>query len=427
MREADTNKLTNKIKILESSIQGSESTFFSATSDLSHLTTSPIYGRIFNLFPSPIGITKIDDGTFYDVNDEFCRQTGFSREEVIGKTSTQLGFWPDDNRDKTVAALLRDGRYRNMQVNHRIKDGTVKKCINFAEMLTIGAERYAITIFHDITAYVEVSNELFRERGFNKAVIESLPGWFYVVDQSQKFILWNDNLRRSTGYSDEEIRAMRVADFNLKATENGLSEAMQHVFHRGEYAAEADVVLKDKTTRTFFFSSKRLNYKGANCIVGTAYDITHQKKAEHDLNRLTRSLEEANTALRVLMNSKDHDQKTMQDKLRANINDLVIPYLKKLKKSGLDNFQKKCLSELENNLSDVLSPFLTNFLSAHQNLTPHEIQIADLIRRGKGTKEIADILNASANTIATHRNNIRKKLNLRNAKINLRSHLQSLS
>lgn len=285
-------------------MQGSESTFFSTTSDLSHLTTSPIYGRIFNLFPSPIGITKIDDGTFYDVNDEFCRQTGFSREEVIGKTSTQLGFWPDDNRDKTVAALLRDGRYRNMQVNHRIKDGTVKKCINFAEMLTIGAECYAMTIFHD---------------------------------------------------------------------------------------------------------------------------ITHQKKAEQDLNRLTRSLEEANAALRVLMDSKDHDQKTMQDKLKANINDLVIPYLKKLKKSGLDNFQKKCLSELENNLSDVLSPFLTNFLSAHQNLTPHEIQIADLIRRGKGTKEIADILNASANTIATHRNNIRKKLNLRNAKINLRSHLQSLS
>lgn len=427
MQEAETNKLTNKIKVLESMIQESEKLFFETKSNLSHITTNPIYAKIFNLFPSPISITKIDDGTIYDVNDEFCRLTGFSREEIVGKISTQLGFWPDDDRDKTVTALLRDGRYRNMQVNHRIKDGTIKKCLNFAEMLTIRAERYAITIFHDITAYVEVSNELFRERGFNKAVIESLPGWFYVVDQNQKFVLWNDNVRLSTGYSDEEIRAMRVADFNLKATKNGLSEAMQHVFHRGEYAAEADVVLKDKTIRTFFFSSKRLNYKGANCLVGTAYDITHQKKAEQDLKRFARSLEEANTALRVLMNSKDHDQKILQDKLKVNINDLVIPYLKKLKKSDLDPYQKKCLSELENNLSDVLSPFLTNFLSAHQNLTPHEIQIADLIRRGKGTKEIADILNASANTIATHRNNIRKKLNLRNAKINLRSHLQSLS
>ena len=407
--------------------QESEIILFETKSDFSHITTSPIYSKIFNLFPSPISITKIDDGIIYDVNDVFCQLTGFSRDEIIGKESTQLGFWPDDDRYKIVDALLRDGKYRNMQVNHRIKDGTIKKCLNFAEMLTIGEERYAITIFHDITAYVEVSNELFRERGFNRAVIESLPGWFYVIDQNQKFVLWNDNVRLSTGYSDEEIRAMRVVDFHCESAKNGLSEAMQHVFHRGEYAAEADVILKDKTTRTFFFSSKRLSYKGANCIVGTAYDITHQKKAEHDLNRFARSLEEANTALRVLMNSKDHDQKTMQDKLKVNINDLVIPYLKKLKKSDLDHYQKKCLSELENNLSDVLSPFLTNFLSAHQNLTPHEIQIADLIRRGKGTKEIADILNASANTIATHRNNIRKKLNLRNAKINLRSHLQSLT
>ena len=167
-------------------------------------------------------------------------------------------------------------------------------------------------------------------------------------------------------------------------------------------------------------------------------DIAKRKQAEQALIQLqtelqkrveeqTRKLTAANDTLRALMNSKEDDQKAMQDKLKVNINDLVIPYLKKLKKSGLNDFQEKCLSELENNLSDVLSPFLTNFLSSHQSLTAQEIQIADLIRRGKRTKEIADILNASANTIATHRNNIRKKLNLRNAKINLRSHLQSLS
>jgi DNA-binding CsgD family transcriptional regulator len=63
----------------------------------------------------------------------------------------------------------------------------------------------------------------------------------------------------------------------------------------------------------------------------------------------------------------------------------------------------------------------------NKNLTPQEIQIVDLIKQGKNTKEIAGMLNASPNTIATHRNNIREKLNLRNAKVNLRSYLQSLS
>jgi DNA-binding CsgD family transcriptional regulator len=70
---------------------------------------------------------------------------------------------------------------------------------------------------------------------------------------------------------------------------------------------------------------------------------------------------------------------------------------------------------------------MKNILSLNKNLTPQEIQIVDLIKQGKNTKEIAGMLNASPNTIATHRNNIREKLNLRNAKVNLRSYLQSLS
>ncbi|HNY96074.1 MAG TPA: PAS domain S-box protein [Smithellaceae bacterium] len=60
------------------------------------------------------------------------------------------------------------------------------------------------------------------------------------------------------------------------------------------------------------------------------------------------------------------------------------------------------------------------------NLTPQEIQVADLIRKGKRTKEIADMLHTSASTIGTHRNHIREKLNLKKEGIHLRSYLQSL-
>jgi DNA-binding CsgD family transcriptional regulator len=104
---------------------------------------------------------------------------------------------------------------------------------------------------------------------------------------------------------------------------------------------------------------------------------------------------------------------------------LVIPYLKKLSKGKLDDRNKIYVNVLEKNLEEVLSPFMKNIRSLHKNLTPKEIQIVDLIKQGKDTKEIADMLNASISTITTHRNNIRKKLNLLNSKINLRSHLLS--
>jgi DNA-binding NarL/FixJ family response regulator len=68
---------------------------------------------------------------------------------------------------------------------------------------------------------------------------------------------------------------------------------------------------------------------------------------------------------------------------------------------------------------------MRDFQTSHKKLTPQEIQIVDLIKQGKKTKEIANMLNASVKTIETHRNNIRKKLNLIDSKINLRSHIIS--
>lgn len=126
------------------------------------------------------------------------------------------------------------------------------------------------------------------------------------------------------------------------------------------------------------------------------------------------------------LRSEKEGRQATEDKLKANLEDLVIPHLKKLKATNLNATQRKHLEALENHLNDVLSPFVNSLLLIYSNLTPQEIQIADLVRSGNGTKEIADTLNTSVNTIATHRNNIRKKLNLRNTKVNLRTHLQTI-
>jgi len=154
--------------------------------------------------------------------------------------------------------------------------------------------------------------------------------------------------------------------------------------------------------------------------------MTPQKEAQDALKQFARELEDANTALRVLMHRRNEEQKAIEEKLQANINDLVIPYLNKIGRVIREDPYKQYLNVLESNLREIASPFMKNFLSLQKYLTPQEIQVADLIRKGKRTKEIADLLNTSASTIGTHRNHIRKKLNLANEGINLRSYLQSL-
>jgi len=182
-------------------------------------------------------------------------------------------------------------------------------------------------------------------------------------------------------------------------------------------------MMKDGSVRTFFLVAKKLNYQNKDCIIGTGIDVTEKKKMFDELKQYAERLEEANTAMRVLINQNHVDQRDLEQILQTNINELVLPYLQKLKRTKLDDRHQQYVTALENTLKDVLSPLMRNLRWSQKSFTPQEMQIINLIKQGKKSKEIAEMLNASVKTVETHRNNIRKKLGLVRAKVNLRSHI----
>jgi signal transduction protein with GAF and PtsI domain/DNA-binding CsgD family transcriptional regulator len=151
------------------------------------------------------------------------------------------------------------------------------------------------------------------------------------------------------------------------------------------------------------------------------------KKREKELELNTKKQEEVNTALKVLLKQRDQDKTEIEEKVIFNVKELVLPYLEKLKAGKLSPQQKNYISVLESNLTEIISPFVHKLSSSYFNLTPKEIQVADLIKKGKTTKEIAHLLKSSNRVIDFHRNNLRKKFGLINKKTNLRSHLLALS
>jgi DNA-binding CsgD family transcriptional regulator/signal-transduction protein with cAMP-binding, CBS, and nucleotidyltransferase domain len=139
------------------------------------------------------------------------------------------------------------------------------------------------------------------------------------------------------------------------------------------------------------------------------------------------NLEEINVAVKILLNQMKRERMDSEAKIVSNVQELVLPYLENLRNSRLDAQQKECLSVIETNLNNIIVPFMQNLSIASSNLTHTEMKIANLIKDGKTTKEIADLLNLSPSTVDFHRNNIRSKLGLKNKRESLKARLLSLS
>jgi DNA-binding CsgD family transcriptional regulator/ligand-binding sensor protein len=174
-------------------------------------------------------------------------------------------------------------------------------------------------------------------------------------------------------------------------------------------------------------------------------DITAGRTTQEGLERINRELEkragewalemqtkekklyEVNTALKVLLGQREEDRKELEEAIADNLKSLVFPYTEKLKTTHLTESQRTYLSILESNVGGMASSLAGKLRIQHINLTPTEMQVATLVRDGKSTKEIADILRVSAKAISFHRDNIRRKLDLKNKKENLRTHLEYLN
>jgi PAS domain S-box-containing protein len=163
-------------------------------------------------------------------------------------------------------------------------------------------------------------------------------------------------------------------------------------------------------------------------------DITDRKRAEEILKKRereleikSRNLEELNTALKVLLRQREKDKDELEEQVLANVKQLAMPYIERLKKSRLKDKEADHVNILELNLLNIISPFSNKLSSKYIKLTPKEIQIANLIKEGKTSKDTAELLNISPGTVEFHRENIRRKLNLKNKKDNLRSYLLTLS
>lgn len=165
--------------------------------------------------------------------------------------------------------------------------------------------------------------------------------------------------------------------------------------------------------------------KHAEKALQKAHDELDRRIADRtaELDRKSKMLMEVNAALNVLLQKREEDKKELEEKVIFNIEKLILPYLEKLEMTHQNEFPESILEIIRSNLNEITSSFTHDYKSYLSKLTPAQIQVANLIRQGKTTKEIASFLHLSPATVACHRQEIRKRLSLSNKKINLQAAL----
>ncbi len=264
----------------------------------------------------------------------------------------------------------------------------------------------------------------------NEIILQTAMDSFFIIDMNGKIVRANDAAFMISGYSPDELVGMNIRNFEIQ---EGSSRAERHadtVIWKGSDRFETKHRRKDGRIIDLEVRSNYLDLGDERFIFCFFHDITMRKRAERSLKKREKelenksiSLEETNTALKVLLKKRNEDKRKLEKKMLLNIKELVLIYLERLKKSGLDHRQMAFIDIMESNLDEITSPFVHGLTGSYLRLTPTEIQVANLVKQGKTTKEIAELLNLSKGTIDTHRDNIRKKIGIKNKKINLRTKL----
>ena len=259
------------------------------------------------------------------------------------------------------------------------------------------------------------------EKRYRELVDNAMVG-VYQITTGGEILYHNDYLVQLLGFGSlEEIRASKAP---LKRKDPADRETHLKILEeRGKLIShETQFVTKGGETLDVLISAGL----SGDIISGMVVDITDRKRAEEELRARTEQLNESNVALKVLLGQRDKDRQDMEERFISNVKHLVLPYLEDLSGMSLGSRQETLVSIAKANLDQIVSPFLKNMHYQYAGFTPAELRVAGFIKDGKTVKEIAKILGVSEAAINSHRQHIRNKLGLRDKKVNLRAHLQSL-
>jgi PAS domain S-box-containing protein len=374
------------------------------------------------------------------INKKGCEILGCEEHEIVGKNWFDHFIKPENIEDiKEIFNQIISGKIEPVEYyeNPVLTKNGGKKFIAWHNSIIrdeSGRIIGALSSGDDITDRKRSEDALRESEERYKSLFKNNHSVMLLIDpESANIVDANPAATSFYGWSHEELTRKKITNINA-LTERQVFQEMKRAKTEQHQIFYFKHRLANGKTRDVEVYSGPIKVHGRELLYSIVHDITKRKQAEFsliergkELENKSHELEEVNAALKVLLKHREEDKKELEKKVVVNVKNLVFPFLEKLHNSRLNGRQMVYLNIIKSNLEDIVAPFLRQLSLSFSDLTPSEIQVAGLVKDGKTTKEIADLLNSSTGAVNFHRNNIRKKLGLRNTKINLRSFLLPLS
>lgn len=363
---------------------------------------------------------------------------GISADKVIGRMNPLSFVHPDDRATvrKNAKKMLKGQLSTPYEFRCCGRDGKIRWLLETVTPVNFRGKAAVLGNSMDISEIKEARSQIEEFKDLATSILNAIPHAIFGL-QERKIIFVNEAVESVFGWTPRDLvgKPTRVLYRNDKECE-GIRKKMHNTFKKQCNFIEPAFPCQrsDGSIITCRINAARIgNYLHQKKIVVTFEDITKQIIAETNLQERTkqleiqaRNLEEINTALNVLLRKREDDKKKIEENILSNVKELIMPSVEMIKIHKLDYKMRMFVEAIESSLNHITSPFLKTLSSKYLGLTPRELLIAGLLRDGKTTKEIANILSISVRGIEFHRENLRFKLGLKKKKENLVSYLNTL-
>ncbi|SDG87134.1 PAS domain S-box protein [Roseospirillum parvum] len=248
------------------------------------------FAKAFRANPAAMLISTIEEGRIIDVNDRWQSLFGGTRQELIGRTTTEVGVWQrSDVRAEAIEQFRRDGQVRDVPMVFFTRAGVPLDILWSAETITVGDEKVFLSLVNDLTEQKRAEHALRESEARLSAAIESIPFDFFLLDINGQYVLQNTASRRRWGDVVGRDAATATVHQGQDASWGAKLDAV-----RGGEIVDAELEVNVDGEELFFRNvlAPVKDGDGVRGIVELTMDITARKRTESELESYRSHLEE---------------------------------------------------------------------------------------------------------------------------------------